>query len=319
MEVVICPHCNTTVLPMDDGRCPHCRRGLDEPVRHEVRSDMASQRQTKTARTKRIALVGIAIALVLGALLSIAVLKVRKKGLEIKNRRAEAFDLFNRFDEAHSLKDWACVVELGEELRRDRFAGQGLGARGAIDWVLAEGYFHTQRYEDAVDLQRRAIEYEGLRPDAKMLAWSYRKLARYLSFAYAESRNSEYAVEIERAIGKVYSYEPRELRRPVDQYRAFGAIKYRLDTGELSSDEAWDAKFFNDSTPGRFFRYLAIWVEAIRTGDSDFALWYHELSQPWDEKLMDGKRGGRIEDLKDMFEPPKKEDYLRLKFPEIYK
>src|SRR5262245_49308333 len=32
MELVVCPHCETRVLPMSNGHCPACRQGLDGPL-----------------------------------------------------------------------------------------------------------------------------------------------------------------------------------------------------------------------------------------------------------------------------------------------
>jgi hypothetical protein len=32
MELVVCPHCETRVVPMSGAECPACRRGFHEPL-----------------------------------------------------------------------------------------------------------------------------------------------------------------------------------------------------------------------------------------------------------------------------------------------
>ncbi|KPL24175.1 MAG: hypothetical protein AMJ75_04275 [Phycisphaerae bacterium SM1_79] len=239
-------------------------------------------------------------------------LELVREGRRTQQLQAQEATLWNEFFAAHDLKNWESIVTLGEKIRR---AGH---AKPSMDWILAQGYFHTKHYGAAVDTQRQHLGPEEVRPDPKALAHNYRKLAEYLSFAYAETGNSEYEAEIGRGIRKVDQYKPGELRIPLEQCRAFGAIKYHLDAKEPITDAVWAAKFFSETTPGRFFRHIAIWVETLGTGDAEFALMYSEPSQPWDRRPTGDEQAEAIVDFKNLLEPPGK-DYIERRSPNLYK
>jgi len=289
MDLETCPHCNSAVLPTRDGMCPNCKRSFDDPVLQQSAHDVELWRQRQRTRRRIAVIVGLAVA-VLAAVFSwhaiLKVLEVAEEGRQLRERQMEMATLWSEFFEAHELENWASVVRLGEKFRN------GGHARPSMNWMLAQGYFNTDRYEDAVETQRRYVEYEELRSDPQTLAWSCRVLAKYLSFAYAETGNSQYELEVDRCIRKEYECitgsqlsrgKPKELGSPLEQYRAFGAIKYRLDTRETISDEAWRAKYFTGSTPANFFEYVSTWVEAIRTAELGVIQKYKTLSQPWDQ------------------------------------
>jgi hypothetical protein len=65
--MVVCPHCDTRVMPMKDGRCPACRRGLSpdapEPPAKPTREPPPTAKATTAQKIG--AVVGFVAAMIL--------------------------------------------------------------------------------------------------------------------------------------------------------------------------------------------------------------------------------------------------------------
>ncbi len=203
-------------------------------------------RPDKTTRTKTILeCLGLFLALVL---LAFGVMIYHWHKLRpLREAKREFMDLCVGISDAYDAGDWGSVVQLHEKLLRIR-ADASSPDPNMMGWMIAKAYFHTERYEQAVHIQRKYIEYEkkhpGIQADSFFgLAWL--PLAQYLSFAYAKTGDDSHKDELEQAIKDYFLTVTSEpiVYTGQELYHWFGPIKYRLDTRLLDSDETWRERF----------------------------------------------------------------------------
>jgi hypothetical protein len=260
---------------MEDDRCPNCKKGFDEPVDHERVRNMENRKKADARKRKMIVYTILCLVLITVIGLGVLYTQAREKYLDGKKKQVEVVNLQQKFMSAYDNKDWDSVINLSNELHRYN------RPLSSLSWMLAKAYFHKQRYKEAVEFQRQAIIYREVHPDPKMSNYEYCILAKYLSFAYTETKDKQYIVEVEECIRNIYGYINSELDTPLERYRRFGAIIYRLDTCQSITDYAWEQKYFTSSTPKEFFNYVSTWLEAAGSGSASSAYRFSKLPQPW--------------------------------------
>jgi hypothetical protein len=199
--------------------------------------------------------------------------------------------------DAYTVKKWDAVIEIYEKKLLDNMYFKKSRHKSNVaellfmwDFIVAEAYFNKQRYKEACEAQRRFIDFAESHPQETGLGsiqYGYIALARYASFAYAKTGEVLYKDEVEDQIKKAHAlirqYEKYDLPMKSDsvgdRYRRFGAMKYRLDTRQMVSDEEWQKNF--GVTP--CIRYIVIWLAKVAPGSypsvsKEDNLWYTRAS-----------------------------------------